>query len=91
LITKTVFGEEYRLLSSSLCSFFPLPCYLFPLRPKYSPQHPILIHPQSTFLTQCERPSFTPIQTTLKIMFLYIIIFIFLESKLEDKRFCYEM
>jgi hypothetical protein len=26
--------------------FYPLPCYLVPLRPKYSPQHPILKHPQ---------------------------------------------
>jgi hypothetical protein len=25
--------------------FSPLPCYLRPLRPKYSPQHPILKHP----------------------------------------------
>jgi hypothetical protein len=33
----------------------PLPCYLVPLRPKYSPQHPILKHPQSTFYPQCER------------------------------------
>jgi hypothetical protein len=24
--------------------FSPLPCYLIPLRPKYSPQHPILKH-----------------------------------------------
>jgi hypothetical protein len=22
--------------------FSPLPCYLIPLRPKYSPQHPLL-------------------------------------------------
>ena len=42
--------------------FSPLPCYLVPLRPKYSPQHPILKHPQPKFLPQCERPSFTPIQ-----------------------------
>jgi hypothetical protein len=31
--------------------FSPLPCYLVPLRPKYSPQHPILKHPQPTFLS----------------------------------------
>src|SRR5215469_14425939 len=41
---------------------FSIPCHLFPLRPKYSPQHPILKHPQPTFLPQCQRPSFTPIQ-----------------------------
>ena len=60
-ITWTILGEEYRSLRSSLCSF-PLPCYLVPPMPKYSPQHPILKHPQPTFLPQCEQPSFTSIQ-----------------------------
>ena len=41
----------------------PLPCHLVPLRPKYSPQHPILKHPQPMFFPQCERPSVTPIQS----------------------------
>jgi hypothetical protein len=40
----------------------PLPCHLVSLRSKYSPQHPILEHPQPMFLPQCQRPSFTPIQ-----------------------------
>ena len=61
LISQIIFSEEYRLLSSLLCSFFPLPCYLIPLRPKYSPQHPVFIHPQPMFLPQCQRPSFTSI------------------------------
>ena len=42
--------------------FFPFPCHLVPLRPKYSPQHPILKRPQPTFLPQYQLPSFTPIQ-----------------------------
>ena len=29
--------------------FSPLPYHLVPLRPKYSPQHPVLKHPQPTF------------------------------------------
>jgi hypothetical protein len=45
-----------------IMSFSPFPCYLVPLRPKYSPQQPILKHPQLMFLPQCQRPSFTPIQ-----------------------------
>jgi hypothetical protein len=36
------FGEEYRSLNSSLCSFLHSPYYLIPLRPKCSPQHTIL-------------------------------------------------
>jgi hypothetical protein len=63
-ITRTILGEQYRSLSSSLYIFIPLPCYLIPLRTKYSPQHPILKHPQSAFLPQCERPNFTSIQNS---------------------------
>jgi len=57
----TVFGE-YRSYSSSLCSFQHSPVTSSLLRPIYSPQHLILIHPQPTFFPQWERPSFTPIQ-----------------------------
>jgi hypothetical protein len=62
LITRTILGEQYRSLGSSLCSFSPLSFYLVPPRPKYSPLHPILKHLQLTFLPQCKRPSFTPIK-----------------------------
>ena len=39
-----------------------IPSYLVPPRSKYSPQHHILKHPQLHFLSQYQRPSFTPIQ-----------------------------
>jgi hypothetical protein len=42
------------------------PCHLVPLRPKYSPQHSILKNHQHTFLRQCERQSFAPIQYNLQ-------------------------
>ena len=42
-ITWKILGEQYGSLSSSLCSFLHS-CYLIPLRPKYSPQHPIHKH-----------------------------------------------
>ena len=57
----------------------PFPCHLVPLKPNYPPQHP-----QPTFLTQRERPSFTPIQKNRQTIVLYILIFEFLDSKLED-------
>ena len=57
---------------------------------KYSPQHPILKHPQPKFLPQCQRPSFTPIQNNWQNIVLYILIFKFLDNQLEDKRFCTE-
>ena len=62
LITRTILGEEYRSLSSSLCSFLHSPVTSsllgpnIPLNTLYSKQL------QPTFLTQCQRPSFTPIQ-----------------------------
>jgi hypothetical protein len=49
-------------ITELLIMFSPLPCYLIPVGPKYSPHYPILKHPQSTFLLQCGWPSLTPIQ-----------------------------
>ena len=57
VITRTILGEQaprYVVFSTHLLHLL--------LRPKYSPQSPILKHPQPVFLPQCERPSFTPIQ-----------------------------
>ena len=85
LITRTVVGNHYRSLRSSLCSFSPLPCHPVPLGTKYLSQHPIFKHTHPAFLLQCERPCYTPIQKTGKIIFLFILIFIFLDSKLDDK------
>ena len=68
----------------------PFPRYLIPPRSKYSPQHHVLKHTQLPFLPQYQRPSFTPIKTTDKFIFLHILIFKFLDSNLEDIRFCTE-
>jgi hypothetical protein len=59
-------------------SFSPLPYYLVPLRPKYSPQHPILKHPQPTSRPQCQRPTITPIHINRQnYSSLYLNIYIF--------------
>ena len=57
-------GEEYRSVRSFLYSY-ATSSFLGP-NPKYSRQQPILRHPQPTFLVQCERLSFTPIQNRRK-------------------------
>jgi hypothetical protein len=55
-ITRTIVGECRSL--SSLWSFLHSRC-LIPLRPKHSPQRPILKHPVPTFIPHCQRPTFT--------------------------------
>jgi hypothetical protein len=62
--------------------------YLVPLRPKHSPQHPILKQPKPPFLSlNVSEQVLHPYKTTGKIIALYILIFKFLCSRLEDKRF----
>ena len=51
-----------------------LPCYLVPLRTKYSHWYPILKHPQPTFIPQC----FTPTQNDRQnYSYVYLNLYIF--------------
>ena len=86
LINRIIFVEEYKSLSSSLCSHLhslltrPLlgPNILLITLFLNSPHHPILEHLQTTFLRQCERPSFTPIQNnTQNYTSVYLNFYIF--------------
>ena len=43
-------GWGVQIIKILIMQFSPLPCYLVPLRPKYSPQHPILKLSQPTFI-----------------------------------------
>jgi hypothetical protein len=51
---------KFIIMQYSPLSIFP------PFRSKYPPQHSVLRNPQSMFLSQSERPSFTPIQNNLQ-------------------------
>jgi ABC-type dipeptide/oligopeptide/nickel transport system permease subunit len=90
LITRTILGEEYRSLSSSLCSFLHSLVTLSFLGPN------ILL---STLFwnTLCLRSSLSvsdqishQYKTTGKIVVLCVLIFVLLGSNLQDKRFCTE-
>ena len=86
-VTRTILGEEYRSLSSSLCSYFHFPVTSYLLGPN------ILINTLfSNALSLLSSLSVSdqvlhPYKTTGRIIVLYILIFKFLYSRLEYKRF----
>ena len=85
LINRIIFGKEYRRVSTSLCSFLHSPVISSLLSPNMF-LSTIFSKTLSlrSFLNVSDHVSH-PYKTTGKVIFLYIIIFIFLGSKLEDK------
>src|SRR5215510_4829033 len=90
LTTCTILGEEYRTFSSSLCNFLHSPVTSSVLGP-----NTLLNTLFSNTLSLCSSLNVSdqvshPYKTTGKIIVLYNLIFKFLDSNLEDKRFCTE-
>jgi len=84
-LPQTIFGEEYRSLSSSLCSFLYSPATLSLLGP-----NPLLSALFSNTLSlhsslNASNQDADPYKVTSKIIVFYISIFKFLDSKLKTK------
>jgi hypothetical protein len=87
LITLTILGEDYKPCSSSLCSFLQPP-----VTSSLLGQNIILSTLFSYTLNLCSSLKVRdkvshPYKTTGKIIVLCILIFTFLDSRREDKRF----
>jgi len=89
-ITRTMLGEQYRLFSSSLCSFLysPLISSLLGRNILLSTLFSNTLSLRSSFSVSDQVPH--PYKTRGKILFLCILLSKFLNSKLADKRFCTE-
>jgi len=91
LITQKAFGEQYRSLSSSLCSFLHSPVTSSLLGPNIflNTLFSNTINLRSS-LNVSDQVS-QQYKTAGKIIFLYILIFKFVDSKLEDRKIMHRM
>jgi hypothetical protein len=85
LISRMIFDEKYRILSSSLWSF-----YWIPLRPKYLLYCHLLEYPEFTFLPQGARPSFATLKRKAKLR-LYIPWYVHFSIKVWKKNILHWM
>ena len=63
-----------------------VPCYLTPVRYKCLPQLPIVEYPQPRILRQCQFRAYIKNKQNCSYIYIYILIFILFDSKLEDRK-----
>jgi hypothetical protein len=83
-------GCGVQIIKLLIMKFSPLPRYFIRLRSKYFPQRHILKHPQPMSSLIVSDEVSHPNKTIGKIRVMYILVFKFLDSEIEDKRFCTE-
>ena len=89
-ITRTILGEQYKSFSSSLCNLIHSTVTSSLLGPNIL-LNTMFSNTLSFLSSRNVNDQVThPYKTTGKITVLYILIFKFLDSNLEDKRFCTE-
>jgi hypothetical protein len=90
MITRTILGEQFRSWSSSIRNFLHSPVTSSFLGPNIVLNilfsNTLNLRSSLNVSDQVSHPY----RTTSKIPVLYILIFIFFDMKLEDKRFCSE-
>ena len=84
LISRIIFGKEYRSLRSSLCSFLHSPVTSSLLGPNIL-LSTLFSNPQPALLSQCERPNFTPIHNKKNYCSVYLNLYIF-RSQIEIQK-----
>jgi len=88
LITRKIFVEESRLSSSSLCRFLHSPVFSFLLGPNILLNNLFSHNVRLPFSLNVSDHVSYPYKTTGEIIVLYILILIFVDNKLEEKKFC---
>jgi hypothetical protein len=55
-----------------IVQFSPVSCHFIPLRSRYSPQHPVLKHPQSVFFPSDDTEFHTHTKQQIKLNCVYV-------------------
>ena len=85
LINRIIFGQEYRLVSSSLCSFLHFPVTAFPLGPNILLSTVFSNTPSLRFSLNVSDQVSHPYKTTSKRTVLYLLMLTILGIKMEAK------